>query len=296
METRWLYVTSENFAALREASKKTCIIPMGCMEKHGLHLPVGTDILKGSKVAYEASKIETVCVFPDFTFGDICIGPHKKAPDGTISLGVEMQMELLEKLCDQIAENGFEKILVVNSHGGNRPWLDTFSRNLGMRPHKFVFAYTYVPFAAPHQMAEIILEKGSGSIPELTKEDEELLVKYHEAGMKTGHACMGETSLMMGTAPETVHLERLGIESGQKISVPHVEKLRDAGVTLTSNGWGYHCPNWFSGDDPVGCTETIGKAAVRMAAEYVANAIKAFKDDEEIVPKAKASWKDGSWK
>lgn len=296
METRWLYVTSENFAKLREESKKTCVIPMGCIEKHGLHLPLGTDILKGSNVAYEASKLETVCVFPDFTFGDICIGKHKKAPDGTISLGVELQMELLETLCDQIAENGFEKILVVNSHGGNNSWLAAFARNLGMRPHKFVFAYTKVPFAAPHQMAEVLIEKGSGAIPELTKEDEAYILKCHEEEMTTGHACLGETALVMGFTPESVHLERLGIESGKRQKKENLEILRNAGVQLASNGWGYEYPNWFSGDDPTGCTKTIGKAAIRMAAEAVAKAIKAFKYDEYLVDWEKASWKNGDWK
>ena len=46
METRWLYTNSYDFPALREASAYTCLIPMGCVEKHGLHLPLGTDILK----------------------------------------------------------------------------------------------------------------------------------------------------------------------------------------------------------------------------------------------------------
>ena len=46
METRWLYVTSEGFEELREKTQRTCVIPIGCVEKHGLHLPLGTDILK----------------------------------------------------------------------------------------------------------------------------------------------------------------------------------------------------------------------------------------------------------
>lgn len=295
METRWLYVTSENFAELREVSKKTCIIPMGCVEKHGLHLPLGTDILKGSRVAYEASKLETVCIFPDFTFGDVCIGPHRKAPDGTISPGVEIVMQLLEVLCDQIAENGFEKILVVNSHGGNNSWLATFSRNLGMRPHKFVFAHMMAPATAPHKMGELLKEKGSGAIPELTKEDEALILKYHEEGMLTGHGCMHETALMMGFAPETVHLERLGIESGSKQYKKNIEDLQAAGIKLASEGWGFQYPNWYCGDDPVGCNERIGRASLRLSSELLAKAYKVFKDDDEIVDMYKASWKNGGW-
>ena len=64
METRWLYKTSSNFAALREESKNVCVIPMGCVEKHGLHLPLGTDILHASHIAYLASQVEPVCIFP----------------------------------------------------------------------------------------------------------------------------------------------------------------------------------------------------------------------------------------
>ena len=50
METRWAYTTSENFASLIEESKGVCVIPMGCLEKHGLHLPVGTDIMLASTI------------------------------------------------------------------------------------------------------------------------------------------------------------------------------------------------------------------------------------------------------
>ena len=161
METRWLYVTSENFAELRDASKKTCIIPMGCVEKHGLHLPLGTDILKGSRVAYEASKLETVCVFPDFTFGDIGCGYHTNKPDGTISMDIDFRSRFLEKICSEIEVNGFEKILIVNSHGGNNSWLAAFMRDIRMRPHKFVLGYMNAPSTAPHKMAEFLIENGS---------------------------------------------------------------------------------------------------------------------------------------
>jgi len=255
---------------------------MGCIEKHGLHLPLGTDITKGSMITYMASQIETACVFPDFTFGDVPAGKHTKRPDGTICIDVTLQMTLLETLCDEIAANGFEKILVVNSHGGNVKWLDTFSRNLGVRPHDFVFAHIKAPLVAPHVMAEILIDKGRGSIPELTAEDEDLILKYHEEGMKGGHACMGETAHMMGFAPESVHLDRLGIESGLAQPNP-IKPLMDAGINVASGGWGFLYPNWYSGHDPVGCNERIGKASLRIAAEHVARGIKLYKEDEFLV-------------
>ncbi len=296
METRWMYLTSDNFADLREKANRTCVIPMGCIEKHGLHGPLGTDVIEASVVAHMASQLETVCVFPDFTFGDVPVGAHLKTrPEGTVCLDVRTQMMLLEELCNEIANNGFNKILVLNSHGGNVAWLDTFSRNLGVKPHNYVFAYMRMPGSmVPHTMAKYILEHGSGSVPELTKEDEDLLIKYHKDGMINGHACMCETAYVMGVAPESVHLERLGIESGLPQESP-VQHLVDAGIILPSYGWGYEYPNAFAGHDPVGCNERIGKAALRMESERVAKAFKAYKEDTVYLETQKAKYKDPSY-
>ena len=296
METRWLYTTSEDFSKLREASNKTCVIPMGCIEKHGLHLPLGTDIVKGSYIAHRASQLETVCIFPDFTFGDVPRGPHAYRPDGTIGLDVRTQMLLLEQLCDEIAANGFTKILVANSHGGNVNWLNTFSRNRNIKPHKAVFAWARVDIkVAPFGMGEILLEKGSGSIPELTKEDEELILRYYNENIEMGHACFGETALTMAAAPDSVHLDRLGIESGLSLNLPEVKALVDAGVNIADGGWEYNYPNWFSGHDPIGINERIAEAAARLSSEKLAKAYKAFKEDTYLLRKTKENYNDKTY-
>ncbi len=295
METRWLYTNSMDFPKLREASNRTCVIPMGCVEKHSNYCPLGTDIIKGSYVAHLASQIETVCVFPDFVFGDVPCGSHAERPEGTICLDVRTQMLLLEQLCEEIAANGFNKILVVNSHGGNKAWLQTFARNWGVKPHKAVFAYTCTPSTVPHFMADILLEKGSGSIPELTAEDEALILKYHDEGMITGHACMNEAAIAMAAAPESIHLERLGTESGAKRDIPELQKLIDSDVLLASGGWIDFYPDWFDGDTPYGLNERIAKAGARIMSERVAKVYKAFKEDEYLLRAAKEQYKDKTW-
>ena len=143
METRWLYTTSENFPSLVEASKGVCIIPMGCVEKHGLHLPLGQDIIQVSHLAYMASQLETACVFPDFTFGDV---PENcpNMPAGSITLPMDMEMALLETLCQQISRNGFKKILIYNGHGGNGSILTAFLRKLENKYHDFVVGVVFV--------------------------------------------------------------------------------------------------------------------------------------------------------
>jgi len=278
METRWLYRTSENFHELVEASGGVCVIPMGCVEKHGLHLPLGTDIIHTSHIAYEASKLECACVFPDFTFGDIP-GKMKDVPAGSICVSAETEMLLLEELCESISRWGFKKILVYNGHGGNSPWLGTFKRNLGNKNIDYILASFMIDEPVPHKMAEIILRDGSGSIPELTKEDEELLIGYHNReGFEIGHACISETAYIMGIAPDAVHLDRLGIESGK--STGKSRYFSEAGISLVSGGYNLDYPNAYAGDDPYGCNERIGKAAIRLEAERLANAIKVYKEDK----------------
>lgn len=280
METRWLYTTSENFHELRKAAGETCVIPMGCVEKHGLHLPLGQDVIQASHLAYLASQLESFCVFPDFTFGDVP-GTDECLPPGSIMLPVEEEMRLLKLLCNEIGRNGYKKIVVLNGHGGNVSWLGAFQRDLAREITPYVFVIMPVKLAAPHAMAEKLLEEGPDAFPELTGEDRELLINYHRADMKIGHACMGETAYMMGISPESVKLNRLGIESG--LSENLTAEYAAHGIHLRNMGWDVNYPNAFSGHDPVGCNERIGKAALRMEAERIARGIKFLKEEEQLM-------------
>lgn len=279
METRWLYTSSESFHALRKASNDTCVIPMGCIEKHGLHLPLGTDSIASDAVAYAASQIETVCVFPNFIFGDVPENSPNGNP-GNIAIKLETQMVLLEEVCDQIARHGYKKILVLNGHGGNYHWLAAFARKLTYRKCDFVFAVTDLDLFAPHQLAEAIISRGPEAFPELTKEDIDLLMKYHEERLLIGHACLGETALVMSVAPESVHLDKLGIESGK--STHEADYLAKAGIHIKDNGWGINYPNAYTGDDHE-CNERIAKATLRYTAEVYAERFRVFKEDENVL-------------
>lgn len=296
METRWLYRTSEDFAELREASRNVCVIPMGCVEKHGLHLPLGTDALAASRIAHMASQIETFCVFPDFTFGDIpnnapSIARGGNMTEGNVTLPVETYMTLLELLCEQISRNGYNKILIFNGHGGNTHWLHAFLHKLSNKKRDFVAGFVEIGLPAPHPMAEYLEKNGPGSIPELTPEDEALLIKYHKEHMVVGHACMSETACMMAIAPDAVHMDKLGIESG--LPTGKSTYLREVGIEVEDGGWGLEFPNAYSGTDPIGCNERIGRACLRIEAERLAKAARVFKEDTyllELLEQRQKGW------
>ena len=278
METRWLYTSSPDLKKLCEASKGVCVIPMGCIEKHGLHLPLGTDILHASAITYAASQIETFTVFADYTFGDVPMG-SPTAPAGTITLPIELELKLLMTYCDQIARWGYKKIVLYNGHGGNTALVELALREWTEEKRDYVLCSIFVDLPALKKMGEIIETEGSGSIPELTLEDEEYLVKCYKNKIKGGHACLGEAAHIMGIAPESVHLDRLGIESGLCTHV--TDYLADAHLSIMSGGWDINYPNSFSGED-FECNERIGKASIRLSAERLAAKIKIIKEDTNI--------------
>lgn len=282
METRWLYMNCEELEQLRDKTGGVCVIPYGAIEKHGLHMPLGTDILQAEYYAYEAAKIEPVCVFPGIPFGDLSCG-HPSTPCGTISLPMSTEFLLLEQLCDQIGRYGFHKILILNDHGGNNAWLTAFLEQLGNKKKNYVVAVTHSFYVETYrELLDLVVSSPSGTVPELTAEDEATLTRYYNDKIPTGHACLTETSRVMAIAPGTVKLDRLGIESGKNRHVS--DKFAAAGIEIRDDGWWEDYPyNYASEVDPADATETIGRALNRLAIEHIANAFKVFKEDEELL-------------
>ncbi len=116
------------------AEDAIAIVPTGSLEQHGRHLPVGTDSLLAEAVSAEAadraaeSGTETV-VFPAIWTG---FSPHHVPLGGTVTIGKETMLALLEDVCSSIAEMGFDRILMVNGHGGNGPITSLVAGELGV--------------------------------------------------------------------------------------------------------------------------------------------------------------------
>ena len=107
----WEELREEEFEEAIRKSGKVCVLPLGCLEMHGQHLPVGTDTMTCSYIAREAAKIEPVVVFPGQWFGSV---PGLNMWRGTIDLSLELRLRILDELCSEIARNGFKKILILN--------------------------------------------------------------------------------------------------------------------------------------------------------------------------------------
>ena len=130
---KWEYLREEEFAPAIEKSGGLCVMCLGCLEKHGQHLPVGTDSLKGDKIVEAAAERAGVVMFPTTMWlGDVvsshAIDPVAMRKHGFIGMNPHTLLTVLEELCDEIARNGFRKILLCGSHGGNTSLVNYFLR------------------------------------------------------------------------------------------------------------------------------------------------------------------------
>lgn len=287
----WEYLREEEFDGAIERSKGVCVIPLGCLEKHGQHLPSGTDSLKAKRLAEDAAAIEEVTVFPTgMWLGDVCgfhsnPTPETRRERGGIGLNPHTIMTVLEELCDEISRNGFKKILILNSHGGNTDLLGYFTRGLYYKQRDYAVAWTNCTDAKrinPENMYGVVMERIE-DFPYLTEEDLAAMKKFSETGAGGGHADWRETAVMMHYYPDTVAPDRFDAESG--LSTHLGDGLRDAelksGLIYTMN-----YPNHFAGYAPFGCSANIGRAMAQLSVERLVRIFKVLKDDKLLLKRA----------
>ena len=287
----WEHLREEEFDSAIERSGGLCVLPIGCLEKHGQHLPVGTDWTIAHGVCARAAELEDAVVFPTGAWlGDV-MGAHADADPkavrkrGYIGLSPQTILTVLEELCNEIHRNGFRKVLIVNSHGGNIPMLGYFLRALHYREMDYAVLSTSVS-SKKDIYADAVLEAVTtrpAEFPYITPADIAILEGFAEISRNGGqdaHAGFRETALMMGLTPEFVRTERATAESG--LSTHRADYLAKAELSMGVS-WGANYPNAYHGYDPVGCTENIGQAVVQICVDRMRGIYKLLKEDEDCV-------------
>jgi creatinine amidohydrolase len=246
---QWENLTSAEFAA---AAKKTgvCIVSMGVIEKHGEHLPLGTDFLNGHRSACMAAEREPAVVFPPFYFGQIY---EARCFPGTVTLEPTLLLKVIWGVFDEIGRNGFRKILVWNAHGGNWHLLQFLAQCALWveKPYSvYVALRNYMP--DPKKHAEICETK------------------------EHGHACECETSISLANHP---HLVRLGaIPKKPATALKRAAHLPDL---YTGIHWYADYPVHYAGDARPASAEK-GRALQELQVENCARMIRAVKGDRAV--------------
>lgn len=120
--SNWAENTRRDLEAL-DPSETVILVPTGAVEQHGPHLPVGTDaFISDAIVRASAARLEDTVALPVLSFG---YSPHHGGVPGTVTLSTETFLGLITDVLESLVDDGFERIAVVNGHGGNRSLLKT---------------------------------------------------------------------------------------------------------------------------------------------------------------------------
>ena len=276
----WENLREEEFTEAIEKSRELCILPVGCLEKHGQHLPVGTDVIHITEIAKRAAEREYAVIFPTMYFGEKTGAGNFR---GTVIFSSELRQRILTETCREIARNGFKKILIYNGHGGNQAMISNFSRSVLFEDADYaVFDYSIgSDFATPKKL----LQKNYSY---LTSEDKKILNDYTAAKKRYGHACFIETGWVYGVRPETVWLDKINQESGE--SQHRFDEFADLRIN-TPLAWMADYPNSYAGDSFEGMNERIARAMVDYSTESLCNVIR-FLKEENISATYLKEWKE----
>lgn len=247
LSVHWEELTAADFRTGIHQAQGACLLPFGILEKHGPHLPLGTDLLNVRYAALHAAEQEYAVVFPEYYFGQIFEARHEP---GTIAYSTPLQLQLLQETTDEMARNGCKKVIIVNGHGGNENLLPYFAQTQMEKPHDYV---VYVVG---------LIEPPAGG-------------PGRKSTVLNWHAGEAETAKMMVARPDLVHLDRATSESGadqKRVNLPD--------FVYTGIWWYARFPNHYSGEGGLARKE-LGEYEMNAWVDGIVKAIRAVKADGE---------------
>ena len=285
----WVDLIPEQWDGMLKETNYTCVFDIGCVENHGLHMPLGCDTQWGGDMVEDAAEKAGVCVFPRLYFGDLVGCRRSKYVEGTkfgegakpgyIALSSQLLMELLEECCDEIARNGFKKVIVVSSHGGNTPLMRFFERSMGMKKRDYEVFTMDIELYEPRKILADIEAGKKDKYPRLTDADIAVLQDYADNGGWDGHGGLVECAYMMATRPEYLRIDKCNdtINNGNGKGNPVIEKKLD-----WNKLWGLHHPHAHDGYSGAKLTPNVAHTLYELERDRVADVFKFVKDDPRM--------------
>lgn len=189
-EKRWQEVQQ-----YRDSGAGLAIVPVGSVEQHGFHLPLGTDSIVAIRLAEDAAQRTNAIVASPLWFG---WSPHHMALPGSISIRPQILTELLFDVLSSLAKHGFDRFVIVNGHRiVNIPWIQ-ISAEKAQRE----LDVTVAIFDPAYMSKEIVDQIGFG---------------------KVGHAEEIETSHMLHIMPHLVHMDKAKDSPSPEKKLYHVD-------------------------------------------------------------------------
>lgn len=94
---------------------RTVIVPLGTVEEHGTHLPLGTDTIHALETAKMTAQKAEVFVAPPIHYG-VCTSTADHP--GTLSISADTLRVLLDDLVHCLYSKGLRSIILLSGHAG----------------------------------------------------------------------------------------------------------------------------------------------------------------------------------
>jgi creatinine amidohydrolase len=252
LRTKLEELTALEFIEAVEKSGGTCILPIGILEKHGPHLPLGTDTMDAREIALRAAAQEYALVFPPYYFGQIFEAKHQP---GTFAYSSKLVWDLLQETCDELSRNGIKKIIIVNGHGGNTSFLQFFIQS---------------QMASRRDYAVLLFQPSQPQ--EVTQE-----IRRRSTTPFDFHGGELESSTMMAHRPDLVHAERAASQSGED-----QKRLEHLPFSYTGIWWYARFPNHYAGDGTNANAE-LGELIINSRVSQLVELLRVVKADDRIL-------------
>lgn len=246
------------------AARKVPVVPVAVLEDHGLHLPIDTDLLLCTAVCERAvaQASDRALLVPAINHG---FTPHHMDFPGPITIGAETFIRYGVDVCSSLARHGFTRILIVNGHGSNTPFVDIIARLTVIETGALAAAVNYWNAPGVHDVAEGLRE--SDAI----------------GGMN--HACEFETSLYLALRPDLVDMTKAARELSHRPSKNYwTDLVAGDGPLAMMEYWSALSESGVMGDPTKASTEK-GKRLLDAAAGGIVELIDELRARPDAVRK-----------
>jgi creatinine amidohydrolase len=241
------------------AAGAVAVIPYGTTEQHGPHMPLMTDYLIAGSVARAAVE-RVVAAQPDRSTAPRAVvlhpvtysfNEHHMDLPGTVAIGAHTIIDYLVEVGRSLAHHGFARMVILNGHGSNAPFMDIAARLI------------------TNQTPSICAGLAWWSL--LTAED--------RAGMEVpsgldSHAGETETSLVLHLRPELVDMSK---------AVRTIDEVQRSQSIMAAERSSVNFQEWWSRNSTTGvqgdatkATAEKGRALFEAAASRVAAFVEEF--------------------
>ena len=242
-------------AAVKEANG-IVMIPVGAVEEHGPHLPLGTDTIETAEIGYRAAKEAKVVIAPTIWYGQ---SRGFMGFPGTVCIRPTILGEFVKDVVMSLIKHGFDKPIILDGHGGNYGILDCIAE-------------------------EIHYETGA-LISHIRSWDLATVPKPEGTPKYDGHGGSSETSVMLYLCPEDVHIDKF-VDSKPELELTKYGAVFPGPSTLYSKGpvkmplsmdemveHGHH-------GDPKWGSKERGKALIEVKSKALVDFLEALKQDK----------------